>query len=727
MPGIPLLLSLVLFPQVPKEDPPPLPGTGLRGVFLPGVPGEILPLGPRSLSVLVDRVGNGPRRPAAAAAFFGKGRVLALGHAAFGDGPRSKLDGGRFFRQALRWLAGGKTRPRVLVAKRAGLGRALAEAAGAGLPFERADRLEEADIAFLGDSLGASKPEDLRAFVRGGGGLALHAVGWGWRQLHPGRDPAKAWPLHRFLSSVGLLVGSSPLRCPKEGFRPAPNPGSRNLPKLFDDLSSLASLPSLGGERVASALEALHALHGFLRELPLEGPVLSPRLRTLRELAGALPPLLRRARPRAPARNAALLAAALLDRDPRWREARPGADLPMPPADFPGPLLGEGPAPVEARLLEIRVRAPGWIATGLYVPPGRAVRIETLEPESRGFRLQIGCHTDRLWHKKAWRRFPDIVLRAPLKADQVTASRYGGLLYLLPPRGRKPPYEIRLRVTGAVRAARYVAGATSPSGWRALLEKTRAPWGEIEGRRTIFTMPVAELRRLADPEAFCSFWDRVVDLYEELDPQPPRPRKQRLVFDRQISAGALHSGYPIMGHLDTPKRLVDASRYAKGKASFWGPLHEIGHNYQQRAWTFQGTGEVTNNLFVLYAQDRLLGVPLRTNLEARGLLAKARAHLGAGAPFATWKRSPFLALASYALILDAHGWEVLKKTFASYRASPLPRRASDAARRTAWVERLSRACGRDLRPWFRRWKFPFDEAALRALDSLPPCKDFLAP
>ena len=45
-----------------------------------------------------------------------------------------------------------------------------------------------------------------------------------------------------------------------------------------------------------------------------------------------------------------------------------------------------------------------------------------------------------------------------------------------------------------------------------------------------------------------------------------------------------------------------------GKTKSWGFFHEMGHNHQQPDWTFDGTGEVTNNVFVLYILDTVCGI-----------------------------------------------------------------------------------------------------------------------
>ena len=75
----------------------------------------------------------------------------------------------------------------------------------------------------------------------------------------------------------------------------------------------------------------------------------------------------------------------------------------------------------------------------------------------------------------------------------------------------------------------------------------------------------------------------------------------------QISAGYMHSGYPIMIPIDDSIKIgLDERRSAREGA--WGLFHELGHNHQSGDWTFDGTGEVTNNLIVLYVFDKVLGL-----------------------------------------------------------------------------------------------------------------------
>ena len=128
---------------------------------------------------------------------------------------------------------------------------------------------------------------------------------------------------------------------------------------------------------------------------------------------------------------------------------------------------------------------------------------------------------------------------------------------------------------------------------------------ELATSKVIVSVPSSVIRDLDDPEPVLKIWDEVLDAAADLACRPRvRERPERYVADVQISAGYMHSGYPIMTHLDAAKAMVSAEMMRKGQ---WGLFHELGHNHQDGMWTFGGTGEVTCNLFSLYILETVCG------------------------------------------------------------------------------------------------------------------------
>ena len=181
----------------------------------------------------------------------------------------------------------------------------------------------------------------------------------------------------------------------------------------------------------------------------------------------------------------------------------------------------------------------------------------------------------------------------------------------------------------------------------------------------------------------------------------------------------MHSGYPIMTHLDVAERFVDLARLRSGDA--WGFFHELGHNHQSGDWTFEGTGEVTCNLFTLHALETVCELPPgQRGHEAVDKPPSIAAYRAGGAKFDEWKRDPFLALQMYIQLRDAFGWEPFKAVFAEYRHLPADQRPrNDAEKRDQWMVRFSRACGRNLGPFFQAWGVPTSETARKSIASLP--------
>ena len=102
-------------------------------------------------------------------------------------------------------------------------------------------------------------------------------------------------------------------------------------------------------------------------------------------------------------------------------------------------------------------------------------------------------------------------------------------------------------------------------------------------------------------------WQQVMDKSADLAAiNQQRVRPERVVFDEQISAGALHSGYPIMGGLNYVEGATDLELLSS-KGS-WGIFHELGHNHQWKDLVLPGTIEATCNLWSVFINEELLGI-----------------------------------------------------------------------------------------------------------------------
>ncbi|MGE3175339.1 MAG: M60 family metallopeptidase [Planctomycetota bacterium] len=393
-------------------------------------------------------------------------------------------------------------------------------------------------------------------------------------------------------------------------------------------------------------------------------------------------------------------------------------------AGFPGAV---GPDAVRVPAgMHVELATPGRRSLGLYAPPGAQVQVRFGDGRSApppGLRLRIGAHSDDIRRRDRWPRMPRISRVFAVDRGELTiANAYGGLLYLeidTPSDGG-----VDVRFDQVVAAPLFELGRTALDDWQRQLQRAPAPWAELATDKVVLTVPSAAIRGLGDPRPLLEFWDTLLDAASDLAAQPrPRLRPERYVADLEISAGAMHAGYPIMTHLDAVPRMVELDRLRGGA---WGLFHELGHNHQSRDWTFRGTGEVTVNLFSLYLCDTLCGVPW--DQAWNGNLARAQQrlaeHVRAGtSPWGDDRpgQKPDLALRllMYSQIQREFGWEAFSHLFAEYRELPAEQRpATDADKRDQWLVRLSRGIDRDLGPFFAAWGLPVSDAARREVQDL---------
>jgi hypothetical protein len=331
--------------------------------------------------------------------------------------------------------------------------------------------------------------------------------------------------------------------------------------------------------------------------------------------------------------------------------------------DFPGAVL------VNAPRVSKRVRLPanisGWQSTGLYAPPGEIITVRLSSSSARsGLGVRIGCHSDDLFYPECvgWPRFPRITRGWSLgKAVTEVASPFGGLIYIETHGGGKSTAGLYVEVTGGVEAPYFILGQTDAKEW-ARLRNAPAPWGELTCRTITLSVPSSVLRTIEDPTKVLQLWEKIIDAQDWLGDLPRRVNNpERLVPDIKISMGYMHSGYPVMCHMDMCYNMTSYETLTT--QGNWGFFHEYGHNHQSDEWTFSGYGETTCNIFALYCMEVIAnkkrcegGPPLDEFLRRK--LADPKGANGSDD-----------LLSIYVPVIREFGWEPLKKTFGEYRKS----------------------------------------------------------
>lgn len=402
-------------------------------------------------------------------------------------------------------------------------------------------------------------------------------------------------------------------------------------------------------------------------------------------------------------------------------------------ADFPGIPADGTPIVTETILLDPKIGH--WHSTGLYALPGVPLTISfpkdtplTVKNEKSKdtprFSVILGCHKDKLNATKhtTWKRLPEISYNQPISATETkVATPMGGLVYInvheISPDGEP----IKVTISGAVKSPRYILGKTTPEDWKKQLETT-VPWGEIETPRLITSLSLEQLKQIPDIQAIAECLQKGMKLQDWLAGWDKTPHKlnapMRLVVDRQISAGAGHSGYPAMGHVGWGAPLATGSLLTKGS---WGIWHELGHNHQNAPFRLDGMGEVTVNLFSLLCQNKACGIPFG---ESWGGLRNAHKQVGefisSNESYQDMQKNHGLKLYFFVPIMEDFGFEPFRETALAYHKNPYP--ASKTSNPEKWdflMTELSRATKHNMGPYFKLWKTPVTDAAIDKLNDLP--------
>lgn len=713
-----LLTLCLLIPASAQEASPPSPlPPSLGPVRISGSAGPLLTWGDDARPILLAGDGAGARIVGATST-LGRGRVVALGHESFLGSP----DEGAV----------------VLVAAAAG----WASREGAIAVDERftplAEHLREsgATVVDVGENWLASldgaaavvispariREADLgqiRRYIGRGGGLVTGSPGWGWQQLNPRKSLRDDFILNALFHPAGIAwtdeaIGGGP-------FTPvdAPSP----LFNVENALDAVNAHRAGGALLEADQLRlATNVITRAAEGLPTRERNLLPRIdRLLMDAATSIPT------PQKPLGRDDPLAQAALRYQTQKQQALPADEVEPHPAaaTFPGGVA-EDAARVK-RSVSLDLSEPGWKSTGLYAAPGEAIHVMSSPGTGElGLEVQIGCHTDRNWNLAEWTRVPEITIRRDLTGTRTdVAGAFGGPVYVIVPEGPASQAKVILEIEGAVEAPMFVLGETSLEDWRQTIRHHPAPWAELVGNDIILSLPSRVVRNLEDPQRLMAWWDRIVQVQGELSPRPKGvTRPERIVADQQIVAGYMHAGYPIMTWLDIVEEFVDYDRLSR--EGNWGIFHEIGHNHQWGEWTFDGTGEVTNNIFAVYTYDRLVPEGGRHPGLRPEYRARTTADLQGAAD--AFKQDPFFALYMYLHLVEDFGWEPFQKFFAEYATlAPDERPRTDQEERDRWLTRMSHHTGRNLEPLFTRWGVETSQEAQAKVAELPPYEPTIQP
>ncbi|XP_040147255.2 TRPM8 channel-associated factor 2 isoform X3 [Ictidomys tridecemlineatus] len=532
--------------QLRQDQQQLLEGISELDIQTGGVPSQLLVHGALAFPLGLDASLN----CFLAAAHYGRGRVVVAAHEGMLCTPKMEL----FLLNAVRWLARDQK-------GKIGVNPSLKDLHALLLKHSLQCRLEShltSDLCvYCCKAYSDKEAKELQEFVAEGGGLLIGGQAWWWASQNPGRSALAAFPGNVILNCFGLSIlprtlspGCFPVPTPEmrsyhfrkamSEFRTVLNHGTENLEKshlakLGVDGAAFLQIPAQGVPTYAS-------LHRLLRKTLQQAglPAVSKEKPVARDSCEA---------------TMLCLATELAHSGTDCSQLAQGLGTQTCPSRMQ--------ASADPITVEINGTNPGhedsWVSTGLYLLEGQNAEISLpAAAASAGLKVQVGCHTDDLSKAKKLSRAPVVTHQCCMDRTQRSVScLWGGLLYVIVPKGSQLG-PVSVTIKGAVPAPYYKLGKTSLEEWRSCVQENPAPWGELATDNIILTVPTANLQALGDPAPALHLWDEMMQSVSRLAAQPfPFRRPERIVADVQISAGWMHSGYPIMCHLESVKELID--------------------------------------------------------------------------------------------------------------------------------------------------------------------------
>ncbi|NXM40754.1 TCAF2 factor, partial [Gymnorhina tibicen] len=676
----------------------------LRGVseldlMTGGIPSTLLVHGALSFPLCLDS----SHRCLLAAARYGRGRVVVATHESQLSSPKLA----RFLLNAVSWLDAGR---KGLV----GVDPRLKQLCGLLSQAEVKSQVSQlaGDISvYCCSSYSHGDAERIHAFVAEGGGLLVGGQAWYWASQNCGKAAVAEYPGNRILNRFGLSILGQSGRAAKY---PPVGPGEHYH---FRRALLLFSTQLLERQELTEPLKGwLHRLAqdcaAFLRIPAHDCPAYASLHRILTKVLKrtGIPQVSRHCPVKSNSKEAALLCMA--------------TELSLTMTDSAAlvqkPAAGVCALPVTVEIDGTNPGKTAWRSTGLYLPEGHTAVITCpCLVVGAGLKVQVGCHTDDLSQAKELRRAPVVIRTCDVACQKQSIScLWGGLIYIVVPE-KSVLGNVPITVEGAVRAPFFKLGETCERQWEACIRHYPAPWAELAVENLILTVPSDSIRHMEDPRPLLTLWNEIMVAISKLAAIPAKfPRPERIVTDVQISCGWMHSGYPIMGHLDSAKEMLDVKHMQS--TGLWGPIHELGHNQQQQAWEFPPhTTEATCNLWSVYVHEEVLGIPRHQAHQAlRPQCRKERIkdYLKKGAQLKDW--NVWTALETYLQLQEGFGWDPFTHLFSDYQKMPtIPK--DNTSKMNLWACKFSQQVNKNLAPFFTAWGWPIKKELSLELSSLP--------
>ncbi|KAF1393752.1 hypothetical protein PFLUV_G00019280 [Perca fluviatilis] len=634
--------------------------------------------------------------------YYGQGRVIVITH----EGLLKTKTLASFWKNAINWLDQGRKGVVGVVPE-------LKLPSESGLKYEETEFRKDLSV-FVCTVYKDDHMEEIQNFVAEGGGLLIGGHAWHWSYTNVGQNQMIDFSGNKILNKMGLSV----LVTINEKGSYKPSQAKKDTNHFRHLLRRFAAHVTQGEEFTKHDGEQLNILTmNFLNMKAYDSYSYTQVLSILTDVLkkSGMPQVSEKNPVKSPKDRLLLsLGAAVYNTCPD-----PDALLPFLIKDIPSMPV------VKNQRIRINTNTAGemeWISTGLYLSPG--MKTEIIIPANivnKSWMIQIGCQTDILKADEL-KRAPSVCERFPVTTEKMQVSNlWGGLIYLVaPPNTKVQGAEVIVQM--AVLAPYYKSGVTTAADW-SMLRTAPSPWAELEFDNVNLTVPSDVVRDLERIDVVAALWNDIMKGIADLAAIPHKfARKERFVADVQISAGFMHSGYPIMIHTESANELVrPGDARTKG---LWGEIHELGHNQQRTCWEFRPhTTECTCNLWSVYVHEEVLGLNREKAHPSMTLTERKRRvdeYVKGGKKLSDW--TVWVALETYLQLQGKFGWDAFKKVFAAYhKITDYP--SDNHGKMNLYAETFSQSVRMNLTGFFKAWGWPIDRATEKKLSNLPLWSD----
>lgn len=367
-------------------------------------------------------------------------------------------------------------------------------------------------------------------------------------------------------------------------------------------------------------------------------------------------------------------------------------------------------------------------ATGYYVAPGDSITV-TVTQTAGSVLPVLAVGTPFRDAIRPVRTYHNLVAGT----QTLPGDEYGGLIYIRYVTTETPGAAAKVKFeTGCKPVPYYQKGVTTHQQWLAALDSIdNVPDVVFESDRTILVTTLADAITYKDEnqDLIVNRLDSIIDSQDAISGldnssiDHAKPPYKHLITVRDPAAGGyMAAGIAIYFTQSLSYRMLQPQYLSN--VNGWGIWHEVGHTYQQAAWTWDGLTETTVNVYSL-ASERLFGLP-----DSRLTINNSWPKLDTYLAIPVAERDYNAGDNDLKLIMFHQLWLAFGDPF-YIQLSRQTREEKPSLANTAEKMRyfMLKACTinqKDLSDFFRKWGFNVDEAVydeIAALNLSTPTAD----